>query len=58
MRQSVKPSKITLEPAGESLPFEFQNGLVRLMVPRVVIHEIIVVWNGSLSSSFTPHGRE
>jgi len=56
IRQSVKPSRITLEPGGESLPFEFQNGLVRLTVPRVVIHEIIVIWNGTLPSSFTPQG--
>jgi len=47
IRQSVRPSKITLEPGGQSLPFEFQNGLVRLTVPRLEIHEIIVVGSGT-----------
>jgi hypothetical protein len=46
IRQSMKPAKVTLEPVGTALPFEYRNGEIRLTVPRVEIHEIIVVDNG------------
>ncbi len=43
IRQKTRPSKITLEPAGELIPFEYAMGEVRLTVPRLDIHEVIVV---------------
>jgi hypothetical protein len=46
IRQTTKPAKITLEPAGTVLPFEYRGGEIRITVPRVDIHEIIVVDNG------------
>lgn len=53
IRQSVRPSKITLEPVGKSLPFEFQNGLVRLTVPHLEIHDIIVLDSPAVASLST-----
>jgi hypothetical protein len=43
IRQPAKPRKVTLEPAGRSLDFEYRDGLVRLTIPQVTIHEIVVV---------------
>jgi hypothetical protein len=43
IRQATKPAKVTLEPAGAQLPFEHRNGEIHLTVPRVDIHEVIVV---------------
>jgi hypothetical protein len=43
IRQAVKPTKIRREPAGVSLPFEHRDGEIHLVVPRVDIHEVIVV---------------
>ncbi|MEN6427180.1 MAG: alpha-L-fucosidase [Phycisphaerales bacterium] len=43
IRLSDKPTKILLEPSGISLPFEYRDGEIRLTVPRVDIHEILVV---------------
>lgn len=45
IRQATRPAKVTLEPAGISLPFEYQDGAIRVRVPRVEIHEIVVVEN-------------
>ena len=43
IRQAARPAKVTLEPAGRPLAFEFAQGEVTLTVPRVDIHEVIVV---------------
>jgi len=43
IRQAAKPARITLEPTGTSLPFEHDSGEIRLTVPRVDIHEVLVV---------------
>jgi hypothetical protein len=43
LRQPQKPDKVTLEPAGTPLAFEFSGGEIRLTVPRVEIHEAVVV---------------
>ena len=37
------PSKLTLEPSGKSLPFEYPEGRVETVVPAVAIHEAVVV---------------
>jgi lysophospholipase L1-like esterase len=43
IRQTAKPARVMLEPAGTPLAFEHRDGEIRLVVPRVDIHEIIVV---------------
>ncbi len=43
IRRPVAPQRITLEPGGSVLPFEYRDGLVQLTVPQVLIHEIVVV---------------
>jgi len=43
IRTENRPKKITLEPAGTEMPFIFSNGAAKLEVPRLEIHDIIVV---------------
>ncbi len=43
LRLAAKPSKVTLEPGGRSLPFEYRDGRVQTTVPRVEIHEVVTV---------------
>jgi hypothetical protein len=38
-----KPTRVTLEPGGQSLPFLYGDGEVRLLLPQLEIHSIIVV---------------
>ncbi len=43
VRLPARPRGITLMPAGDTLPFEFENGLVRLTLPQFEIHSIVVI---------------
>ncbi len=43
IRQPAKPAGVTLEPGGRPLPFEYRAGEIRLVVPRLEIHEIVAV---------------
>ena len=43
IRHDGKPAGITLEPGGRPLPFVYQDGRVRLTVPQVPIHDVIVL---------------
>jgi hypothetical protein len=43
LRHATKPSKVTLEPAGQPLPFNYRDGKIQLTVPTVAIHEVIIV---------------
>jgi len=43
IRQSEKPRKITLEPEGGKIKFEYRKGEIKLTVPKVEIHNIVVV---------------
>jgi hypothetical protein len=43
IRLAAKPGRITLEPAGTALSCEQRQGEIRLVVPRVDIHEVIVI---------------
>jgi hypothetical protein len=45
IRQPAKPAKITLEPGARPLAFDYRDGAVHFTVPRVEIHEIVVVEN-------------
>jgi hypothetical protein len=46
IRMASRPSAITIEPAGTPLPFAFAAGEVSLTVPRVEVHEIVVIEGG------------
>jgi hypothetical protein len=39
----AKPVRITLQPDGASLPFEYREGTARLTVPQLDIHGIVVI---------------
>jgi hypothetical protein len=43
IRPAVKPARMTLEPEGQSLAFDYRDGVARLTVPRLDIYSIIVV---------------
>jgi len=43
IRQTARPARVMLEPAGTPLSFEHRDGDIHLVVPRVDIHEVIVV---------------
>lgn len=43
IRQAAKPTKVSLEPAGIALPFEHRDGEIHVAIPRVDIHEVVVV---------------
>jgi hypothetical protein len=43
IRAPARPSRVTREPAGQTLPFEYAGGRVRLTVPRVEVHEAVVL---------------
>ena len=45
-KAAAKPARVMLEPAGTLLTFEHRDGEVHLTVPRVDIHEVIVVSSG------------
>ncbi len=38
-----KPKRVVLQPQGEELPFEYQNGRVSYTVPKVEIHQMAVI---------------
>ena len=44
IRSGTNPNKVTLEPEGTALPYAFEQGEIRLTLPRLEIHEIIVVY--------------
>lgn len=43
LRLPHKPSKLTLEPGGQSLAFTYRDGMASLTVPQLDIHRVIVV---------------
>ena len=43
IRATAKPARVTLQPEGQSLPFEYQDGMIRTTVPEVGIHAIVLV---------------
>jgi hypothetical protein len=42
-RLPSEPAKVTLEPGGRPLVFDYRDGKIQLTVPRLEIHDIIVV---------------
>ena len=43
IRHPAKPAKVTLEPGGKPLPFDYRAGEIHLTLPQLEIHDIIVV---------------
>jgi len=43
IRMKARPTQITLEPGGQALTFDYQAGMARVVVPRLEIHNIVVV---------------
>jgi hypothetical protein len=43
IRASGKPARVTIEPGGQALPFVYRDGQIRLALPRLEIHSVIVV---------------
>lgn len=43
LRVPSKPAKLTLEPGGRALAFEYRDGAAKLTVPSLDIHRVIVV---------------
>jgi hypothetical protein len=43
LRETSKPSKVTLEPSGIALAFDYRDGRVQVQVPKLAIHEAVVV---------------
>lgn len=43
IRAEKRPEKVTLEPDGKALAFKYGKGAIRLTVPKVAIHEVVVV---------------
>lgn len=43
IRHAAQPAKVTLEPGGLPLDFTYRDGKIQLTIPKVDIHEVIVV---------------
>jgi hypothetical protein len=43
VRCAEKPSTVTLEPGGDTMPFEFESGVLRVCVPRLEIHNCVAI---------------
>ncbi|MCE5252269.1 hypothetical protein LLG96_18870 [bacterium] len=43
IRYDRKPKSVTLVPGGKPIPYEYGNGRIKLTLPRLEIHDIIVV---------------
>jgi len=43
IRTGERPTRVTREPGGDELPFDFSDGKVSLELPRLEIHDVIVV---------------
>ena len=41
-RLGRNPKRLTLEPGGTDLPFSYEDGVIRLVVPRLDVHRMIV----------------
>jgi hypothetical protein len=43
IRSAAQPAKVTLEPGGQPLSFNYHDGEVNLTVARLDLHRIIVI---------------
>jgi hypothetical protein len=53
--RAEKPARVYLAPSGEALPFECREGYVRVTVPKIDIHAMVVMdMTGGASTAPTP----
>ncbi len=45
IRQPGQPAKVTLEPGGTPLAFDYRDGEIQVTIPQFAIHEVVVVQN-------------
>jgi hypothetical protein len=43
IRSAKAPERVTLEPGGQPLAFEYRDGEARMTLPKLEIHSIVVV---------------
>lgn len=43
IRHDREPAGVSLQPAGQQLDFEYRDGRISVTIPRVAIHEVVVV---------------
>lgn len=43
IRRAERPAKVSLEPGGKPLEFDYRDGQIRLTLPQLEIHDIVVV---------------
>ena len=43
VKQSEAPQKVYLAPAGKEIPFTFENGYVKVMIPEINGHTMLVL---------------
>jgi hypothetical protein len=51
VRVAHKPNSIRLEPAGQMIDFEYNDGVARFTIAEVPIHEVVVIQSPSLSGT-------
>ena len=45
VKYDKKPSRVVLEPLGEEIAFDYNNGEVTFTVPKVDIHAMVVIYD-------------
>ena len=43
VRTGKKPGRVSVEPGGETIAFEFKDGEARLTLPKLAIHSVLVI---------------
>ncbi len=43
IRSATRPNRVTVVPSGRALDFQYQDGVVKLTLDQVAIHDVIVV---------------
>jgi len=43
VRYGVKPARVTIEPGGRAVEYRYNDGVVKLTVPALEIHDIVVI---------------
>ena len=43
VRQPAAPIRVSLEPGHQALDFEYRNGLIQVRLPRLEVHDIVVI---------------
>jgi len=43
VRLDKKPAKVSFEPSGKKIEMEYKNGILSIIVPRLELHEVLVI---------------